>query len=169
MKNERSLECFRIEMDIVELEARTQTEGTAVLKHQLQLCQQDFRILAEGWEQGHTLAMQCNLYDVGDKVNKLLAWIEERDRDGFWVLEVTDRHGTLRKTSASIADAFADYYEDPHKSMTSRTAPDCTDLEGEIALLTICSEEREALEADLSAEELAVALRDLRRHPMAFR
>ncbi|KAJ1082892.1 hypothetical protein NDU88_003055 [Pleurodeles waltl] len=46
-KNERNLKCARLEAEILDLEARVQTEGTVTLGHRLRLHQQDFRILAE--------------------------------------------------------------------------------------------------------------------------
>ncbi|KAJ1166155.1 hypothetical protein NDU88_006564 [Pleurodeles waltl] len=91
----------------------------------------------------------------------MLARLKKTDREHFWVLVVVDGHGALRTTNASIAETFADYYEGLYVSETSRTANDCSERVGEIDMPIISEEESDALEVDLSAEELAVALQSL--------
>lgn len=48
---------------------------------------------------------------MGDKANKMLAWLEKRDRERNWVLEIHSKEGGIYNTGTHIAEAFANYYE----------------------------------------------------------
>ncbi|KAJ1166742.1 hypothetical protein NDU88_007139 [Pleurodeles waltl] len=102
--------------------------------------------------------MQRHFYEVGDKANKLLAWLEKRDRCRSWVTEIRDETGGRHTTEDTIAQAFATYYEHTYSSMTAQTYVDCMEFFGDIPLVEILATDREASDQDLTVEEVQRAM-----------
>ncbi|KAJ1123629.1 hypothetical protein NDU88_002097 [Pleurodeles waltl] len=53
------------------------------LCHRLRLRQQELMDLVYNKAKAYALTTQCHLYDVGDKANKLIAWLARRHRGDF--------------------------------------------------------------------------------------
>ncbi|KAJ1132487.1 hypothetical protein NDU88_010796 [Pleurodeles waltl] len=114
--------------------------------------------MAENQVRKHALATECRLYDVEEKANKLLAWLERIERERSWVLIVHWKDGILQTMSAAIAGTFATYYEGLYASHTSMSGPKCADFLNDVPLQQLTEEEREGLEANLTEEELLGAI-----------
>lgn len=48
---------------------------------------------------------------MGDKANKLIAWLEKRDKSRTWVSEIRTEEGVQGSTGAELTEVFARYYE----------------------------------------------------------
>ncbi|KAJ1120816.1 hypothetical protein NDU88_008965 [Pleurodeles waltl] len=103
--------------------------------------------------------MRCRLYDVGDKANKLLAWLDNRDREQAWVRAVGSKDVGLCETNESMAEAFTAYCEEVYTSVTRMTEEDCADLLQDIPFRGRLSEERDKFYTELFEEKVTVALR----------
>ncbi|KAJ1093781.1 hypothetical protein NDU88_006873 [Pleurodeles waltl] len=101
--------------------------------------------------------MQQRLYDVGDKDNKLLAWLDRSDQERSWVLEIEDEGGRFQRDGPTIANAFADSDGDLYPMGDA----DCMDLLRDIHLSELEEESRVPLEEDLTVEEITQAMRGL--------
>ncbi|KAJ1103865.1 hypothetical protein NDU88_001286 [Pleurodeles waltl] len=111
------------------------------------------RALAEQHARAHALVTWRRLYDVGDKADKLLAWLDGWDRERSWVRQVKSGDGTKCGTNELIAEAFAVYYEEVCASMTLMTEEDCADLFRDIPHPELSVEKRNELDAELTEEE----------------
>ncbi|KAJ1172242.1 hypothetical protein NDU88_004090 [Pleurodeles waltl] len=117
-----------IKVEVLEAEIRA-LEMAAVQRgrpcpercHQLRLCQQELRDLADGRTRVHVLATQGRLYDIGYKANKLIAWLGRRDRVRNGVVTVRDAARKECRTSGDIAEAFAEYYKRLYESRVEFT------------------------------------------------
>ncbi|KAJ1129438.1 hypothetical protein NDU88_007808 [Pleurodeles waltl] len=123
-------------------------------RHQLRLRQQELRDLAGSRARAHALATQRHLYDVGDKANKLIVWLERRDRGRTWQVIVPEAAGQAYKTVGDIAEAFAEDYEQVYKSRVEFTRVECAELLEDVSLWTLAPEDCNALEEELSEEEV---------------
>ncbi|KAJ1105288.1 hypothetical protein NDU88_002696 [Pleurodeles waltl] len=140
-------------MDTAILEARVLMEKTTDHHNQLLLRQQHLRIIAEIAENrahSHALALQHQLYDIGDKARKPMAWLEKRDKGHSWVPVTLDKTNALQMMGTAMVNTFAAYYEDLYKSATDMTETDCADLLKDVTLQILTGEERELLEPDLT-------------------
>ncbi|KAJ1153191.1 hypothetical protein NDU88_005953 [Pleurodeles waltl] len=122
-------------------------------------------MLAENRARSHALAIECHLYDMGDKASTLMTWLDKRDKDCSWV--ILDIANVMPMTSAATSDTFAAYYEDLFSSATDRTEADCADFLKDIALQTLMEKVRETLEADLIEEGVTAAKRGLHLRKVA--
>ncbi|KAJ1189151.1 hypothetical protein NDU88_005902 [Pleurodeles waltl] len=79
-KKELNMQAVNLKRGIATPEACFATRRVAEddLQHQLRLKRYELRALAE-YARAHALATQRQLYDVGDKSDKLLAWLNGRD------------------------------------------------------------------------------------------
>ncbi|KAJ1113895.1 hypothetical protein NDU88_002135 [Pleurodeles waltl] len=129
IRKERILQCTELEKEIAALGAEALSEGQSSpdQSHRLQLRQQELRDLAENKARLCALATQRRLYVVGDKANKLIAWLERRDRGRNWFITQRRRGGT-HTTGEAIADAFATYYEQLYKYLSIHIEEECVDL-----------------------------------------
>ncbi|KAJ1110025.1 hypothetical protein NDU88_007380 [Pleurodeles waltl] len=103
--------------------------------------------------------MQQCLYDDSDKANKLLAWLDRRDLERSWVLEIDDKEGRFQRDGPTIASAFADYYENLYQPATSTGDADYMEPLQVIHLSKLEEESGVALEEDLTVEEIMQAMR----------
>ncbi|KAJ1176807.1 hypothetical protein NDU88_002074 [Pleurodeles waltl] len=118
--------------------------------HQLRLRQQELRGSADGRMRAHGLATQRRLYDVGDKANKLIVWLERRDRGRIWVVTLRDAVGQECRTSGDITEAFAEYYKWLYESRVEYTGVECADLLEDVSVRTLTLEDHDGLEEELS-------------------
>ncbi|KAJ1126474.1 hypothetical protein NDU88_004881, partial [Pleurodeles waltl] len=149
-KKECNLQCAELEREIAVLEAHYHTEGEVEggLLHLLHLKWQDLHTLAEQHAWAYTLASQSQLYDVDDKDNKLLVWLDRRDRERSWVREIWNKEGAPCRSNEAIAEAFATYHEGVYALATQMTVADCRDLLRDIPLPELSEQERGALDAE---------------------
>ncbi|KAJ1165628.1 hypothetical protein NDU88_006047 [Pleurodeles waltl] len=129
--------------------------------YELRLRQQERRDLADNKARAYALATQRCLYDVGDKANKLTAWLAGRDRGRNWVVAVRDETGKTCMTSGDIAKAFAEYYERLYESRAKLLGVDCADLLKDVSLQALSMEDRGELKEELSEEEVGQAIQEL--------
>ncbi|KAJ1207156.1 hypothetical protein NDU88_002548 [Pleurodeles waltl] len=108
---------------------------------------------------------QHRFYDVWEKASRLLAWLQHRDRDRdrerSWVPGITSRKGVLQTSSTGTADTFATYYEAVYASETKMTLEVCFNFLRDVSVRQFSGEGREALEVELTEEELVTALQGL--------
>ncbi|KAJ1188315.1 hypothetical protein NDU88_005076 [Pleurodeles waltl] len=129
--------------------------------HRLRLRQQQLRDLVGNKARAYVLVIQGHLYNVGDKANKLVAWLTGRDRGKDWVGTIRDKTGETHTTSEDIAKTFAQYYERLDESRATFLDKDCTDLLRDVTLQVLSSEDQGELEEDLSEEEIGQAIQEL--------
>ncbi|KAJ1203978.1 hypothetical protein NDU88_007759 [Pleurodeles waltl] len=146
---------------IVSLEATALASNDPEDHEQLRLRQSELRALAGTQARQHAIAVQCRLYDVGDKAGKLLSWLERRDRERTWVLSVENSERATQTTGVAIAETFADYYENLYTSRTEMSAEDCKDFLRDIQLPELKKDDRDKLEAVMTEEEVTLALQNL--------
>ncbi|KAJ1160174.1 hypothetical protein NDU88_000676 [Pleurodeles waltl] len=71
-----------MEREVIELEGVALASRDPEDWDKLKLKQQGLRALVENHARKYTTAVNHQLYEVGDK---LLAWLEQRDRERAWV------------------------------------------------------------------------------------
>ncbi|KAJ1091677.1 hypothetical protein NDU88_004794 [Pleurodeles waltl] len=113
--------------------------------HQLRLLQPEFKDLAEDSARSQALAVQCRLYDVGDKPGKLLVWLDRREKGMHWVVEIRD-------------EKLGFTFQGSNSNETS--SEECAEFLWDIALKILSGEERRELELDLTVEEVRSAVHD---------
>ncbi|KAJ1176356.1 hypothetical protein NDU88_001638 [Pleurodeles waltl] len=141
-------ECVLLESHLVALES-----ASPPLSHQLHWKQHELRELLAGNARAHALVTQHHLCDVGDKVNKLVAWLVRRDKDRYWVLDIIEKNGARQAMSEAVAEAFATYYKELYTFTTSMSDADCEDFLRDIALLLLAEEDKVTLHQDLTVKK----------------
>ncbi|KAJ1186077.1 hypothetical protein NDU88_002862 [Pleurodeles waltl] len=103
-RKEQNLQEAELGLELVVFEARGQAEGG--VEEGLRIKRYELRALAEQHARASVMASQRQLYDVGDKANKLMAWLDKGDRERSWVREVQNKEGavcqSIRVHSASL-------------------------------------------------------------------
>ncbi|KAJ1104305.1 hypothetical protein NDU88_001717 [Pleurodeles waltl] len=94
------------------------------LSHQLRLKRYELRALAERHARAYALASHHQLYDVGDKAKRLLAWLDKCNQECSWVRVILTKEEATCESSESIAEAFAAYYEEVYASVSRMTEED---------------------------------------------
>ncbi|KAJ1170206.1 hypothetical protein NDU88_002087 [Pleurodeles waltl] len=90
-KKECRLQCEALEKNIEVLEAHVSEGGNNNLLHQVRLKRQELTELAGQHTWAYSVVSQWCLYDVEDKANKLLAWLDKSDWEQSWVRELGNR------------------------------------------------------------------------------
>ncbi|KAJ1079586.1 hypothetical protein NDU88_003893 [Pleurodeles waltl] len=97
--------------EIGALAARLLWENTVELHHSLQARQTEHRALAEDSARKRALTTNRQLYDVGDKANKLLEWLDRMDQDQRGIWKIVDERGEVKRTGVVLAEGFSSYYD----------------------------------------------------------
>ncbi|KAJ1098591.1 hypothetical protein NDU88_003699 [Pleurodeles waltl] len=120
------MQAANFQQETAALEARCEADRGAKggVLHWLRLKRYERRALAEQHAWAYALATQRRLYEVGDKANKRLAWLDKRDREQSWVREVQSKDGALCGSKKPIVEDFATYYEEVYTSVTRMSEED---------------------------------------------
>ncbi|KAJ1140359.1 hypothetical protein NDU88_006714 [Pleurodeles waltl] len=131
-------------------------------REKLRLRQMELISLAENHTRQYSIAVR-RLYEVGNKAGKLLAWLEQKDRECVWVLRVENSELDMQTTGAALAETFADYYKSLYASMTDMSTADFRDFPRDIQLQELQKDNADTLEGEMMEEEVTLALLDLQK------
>lgn len=162
-RKEKTAQMDLLESELLTLEStRCETDEQDKEKHhQLRLKEKELKDVGINQAKFHALATQRRIYDLGDKANKMIAWLEKRDRDRNWVPGIRTAEGGIRDTGVGITEAFVQYYEGIYQTPTEKGEQDCTDFLHDIRLPTLDQEDRTMLDSDITVEEVEAAMGDL--------
>lgn len=150
-----------LELNISQAEAAQTTDPSDTRAHTLNLVQQEYR--AYTWEEAklkytHT---QHKIYELGDKAGKLLAWLDTRERSTRWVAQLRLDSGELTTDPQLITEVLAKHYEKIYTNTSTDTIEDNLAFMKDIRMPKLTADDIEALETDLTTEELILALNAL--------
>ncbi|KAJ1089653.1 hypothetical protein NDU88_002802 [Pleurodeles waltl] len=156
LKKECCLKCEIIEGEVSKLDAEILAGGLIQQHHcnLLLLKQQELTDLVDNSAHVHALATQRRLYDVGDRANRLLAWLEKRNWGRNWVMGIRDEAGDRRTTGDDIPEAFATYYEQVYSAKTDQPYENYIELLGDLPMMELRADDREVLDQGITVEEV---------------
>lgn len=147
-------------LDLDAMQGRDE-EHEAQRRHKLALKQRELRDFEDHQARAYALASQRKLYDLGDKANRVIAWLEKRDRERRWVPELVNSEGKLCVTGADIAETFAQYYEGIYQPQMGKGLEDCLAFLKDVAMPRLTTEDAEILDSDITIEEVETAISNL--------
>lgn len=105
--------------------------------------------------------VQDRIYEHGDKMGKLIAWLEKRQWASRLVPELREGTSNPITDPQQIADCFADYYQTISRTEGQYTKEDNRALLRDIKLPTLSKENTSYLESDITVGEVTQAIRTL--------
>ena len=92
--------------------------------------------------------------EVGNKVGKLLAWLDKKERAARWVPDIAYMDGVEVRSTESTTELFATYYTQIYTSVTTTSALDSKKFLADIWLATLSAADIEMLESELTADAI---------------
>lgn len=162
-KKEKRQELERLEREILQLENENNQSHTSATIHALQLKQDEYRALYSDRARAIGRDTQSRLYDQGDKAGKLIAWLDKKEQASRLVPELCAGDGSIITDPQAIVDRFAEYYREVYQSKSQYTELDSESLLQDIRLPSLTEAHRDALETEITNEEIISAIKAL--HP----
>ena len=153
-KRDKQSKINNLEREVWELEQGLITGNDTEARHKLNLKLKEYRDESTEAAKSRIRTTQYKVYEIRNKANKLLAWLDKRDQEQRWVLElhtdtreiVTDRQG--------ITTEFATYFALLYTSSTKFSPEKIKELLRNIALPIATHAQTEQLELDITTEEV---------------
>lgn len=101
------------------------------------------------------------VYDLGDKIGKLLAWLDKKHMANRLVPEIHTASGQVVTDAQEIVDQFALHFQAVYYAKTHYSESEVADFLKDIKLPTLTQVDKNSLKEDLTNEEVAQAIRDL--------
>ncbi|KAJ1104182.1 hypothetical protein NDU88_001595 [Pleurodeles waltl] len=98
------------------------------------------------------------VYKAGDKAGKLLAWLGSKEREGLFVREIGQDSGNRVTGSNKVAEDFADYMQAFYNARPLAPESKVLDFIKDCPVKHLQSEQMEELEADITVEEMVLAM-----------
>ena len=159
---EKRAKLNELEEELLSLE-RSAVESTETGNmHQVKIKRKEYRDIAEEAAKYSARATQHRIYEAGDKAGKLLAWLSKRDMADRWVPSITQLEGKTVTGEEPVEEVFAKYYAHVYKSSVPKSAEESRELLAEIQLPELTGEQKKALDADITVNEIEQAIHGLK-------
>ncbi|XP_078518507.1 cadherin-related family member 3-like [Lissotriton helveticus] len=160
-KKRQSQELADLEIKLRECTAAHESQPSPAAMHALALQQQLYNDHLRLVVKGHITETQNRIYEVGDKAGKMLAWLDKREGNSRGIQCLKDEQGEAHTDPRRITELLASHFEQVYTPAREIT-PECAQtLLAPIAIRTLSPEASCELEADITADEIQLAIKAL--------